>query len=64
MIEQPRERNRLLDLAERIEGETLARWLAIGANPYPPADERHAITDKEIIRRDMVRAARARKKHG
>ena len=33
-------------------------------NPFPPADERHAITDKEIIRRDMVRAARARKKHG
>lgn len=63
-VTQPRERDRLLDLAERIEGETLARWLAVGANPYSWTDPKYEPAQCEIERQRMVRAARARKKHG
>ena len=67
MIEHPHEHARLLEVLDRYSLNRDPEWLmSVKArhNPFPPADERHAITDKEIIRRDMVRAARARKKHG
>lgn len=63
-VTHPAERTRLLNLAENIEGETLAAWLGVGANPYGWTDPRHEPAQREIERQRMIRAARARKKHG
>lgn len=60
-IEHPHETRRLLDLAERIEGETLAAWLGSKVNPYPVNDPRFEPAQCEIERQRMVRAARERK---
>lgn len=61
MIEQPHETRRLLDLAERIEGQALAAWLGSKVNPYPLTDPRHETAQCEIERQRMIRAARQRK---
>ena len=61
MIEQPHETRRLLDLAERIEGQALAAWLGCKVNPYPLTDPRHEPAQCEIERQRMIRAARQRK---
>ena len=61
MIEQPHETRRLLDLAERIEGQALAAWLGCKVNPYPLTDSRHEPAQCEIERQRMIRAARQRK---
>jgi hypothetical protein len=61
VIEQRHERARLLDLAERIEGETLAAWLGAKVNPYPWTDPRHEPAQREIERQRMVAAGRRRK---
>lgn len=63
-VTQPRERDRLLDLAERIEGETLAAWLGVGANPYSYTDPRHEPAQREIERREVIRARRRRQANG
>jgi hypothetical protein len=61
IIEHPAERARLLDLAERIEGQALAAWLGSKVNPYPCTDPRHEPAQYEIERQRMIRAARQRK---
>lgn len=61
-VTRPAERARLLDLAEQIEGETLAAWLGSKVNPYPVTDPRYEPAQCEIERQRMVAAARGRKK--
>ena len=61
MIEQPHETRRLLNLAERIEGQALAAWLGSKVNPYLITDPRHEPARCEIERQRMIRAARQRK---
>ena len=61
MIEQPHETRRLLNLAERIEGQALAAWLGCKVNPYPLTDPRYEPAQCEIERQRMIRAARQRK---
>jgi hypothetical protein len=60
-VTQTAERARLLDLAERIEGQALAAWLGSKVNPYPCTDPRHEPAQCEIERQRMIRAARQRK---
>lgn len=60
-VEHPHETARLLDLAERIEGENVARWLAVGANPFRWTDPRHEPAQREIERQRSVRVAREKR---
>lgn len=62
-VEHPITTARALDLAERIEGENVARWLAAGANPFRWTDPRHEPAQREIERQRVIRVARE-KRHG
>lgn len=61
MIEHPHETRRLLDLAEKIEGETLAAWLGVRVNPYSWNDPKYEPAQVEIERQWAVAGAREKK---
>lgn len=59
-IEQHHETQRLLNLAARIEGETLAVWLGVHRRvPFDWCDARYEAARAELERQERVRERRA-----
>lgn len=64
-ITHPAEEARIREVIQKYELARDPEWLksvAARHNPYPPTDHRHDMTEYEIIRQDMIRGARARRK--